>query len=90
MVSRIGQGMFQLSSNGKPPAVYDPKTKQSRFRNDLLEEVRKQGWIDPALKNDPLGRPLTLEGLAELDADFNADNLARAVTNYRMQHVAGA
>src|SRR5207244_8166396 len=23
MVSRIGQGMFQLSSSGKPPAVYD-------------------------------------------------------------------
>src|SRR5207253_2644877 len=61
MVSRIGQGMYQLSMHGKPAVVYDPRTKRSRFRDDLLEDVRKQGWIDPGLKDDSLGRALTLE-----------------------------
>jgi hypothetical protein len=89
MVSRLGQGLFQTSMHGKPAAVYDAKTKRSRFHGDLLEEVRKQGWVDAAMKNDPLGRALTLAGLTEFDRDFNADNLARAVTNYRMQHVVG-
>ena len=88
-VAAIGQGLFNIAANNLPAnSVLERKEGRARFRANALDQLRQQGWIPQDMKTDPFGEPLTLARLTELDPDFTPDNLARAVTSYRMQHLA--
>ena len=53
-------------------------------------QARGQGYLGPGARRDPLGEKWRLSELARLAEGFTAEDLARAVTWYRMQRLARA
>ncbi|MGE3807811.1 MAG: MG2 domain-containing protein, partial [Gemmataceae bacterium] len=86
-VQVLAQHIYARASNNQPFMEYDASAKKWVFVPNLLAEVVKTYGLDPVVLKDPFGQPLDLDKLADLEANFTVDNLARAVTLQRMTNI---
>lgn len=88
-LTQVGGMLYhEGAEQNKDVLTYDKDAKRAKFAKGILEYFFERKFLPDNLKIDPLGRQLALENLSALDKDFTADNLARAITAYRMDRVA--
>jgi hypothetical protein len=85
-ISQIGMALYQHAQS-KPFMVQDKETKKWSFAPDLLKDVLQEKLLDANALTDPVGGKLTLETLTNLDKNFSADQLAKAITLARMHQL---
>jgi hypothetical protein len=88
-VQQIGFALYNYAYHNPNAVKYDEQAKRTTFAADLLKKVSQTGQLgDATALLDPFGSPLTLERLAKIENHFTADNLAKAITQARMQQLA--
>jgi hypothetical protein len=88
-VLQIGWGIYQYAQSN--PTIQQQKdTGKWDFRPGLLQDLVKSGNIQAAWLTDPVGGTFTLESLAAVEKDFTPENLAKAITQGRMQQLVWA
>jgi hypothetical protein len=88
VVQQIGQALFNYAAQYKPVIEKDKKSGEWRFRPDLLDELVKANHLRKEQLSDGIGGAITLESLGRASTHFTADQLARAITQQRMNQIA--
>jgi hypothetical protein len=88
-VQQIAAALGRYAVENKPVLVVDKKGKVT-FRAKLLEEVIAAGYLHVNQLDDGMGGKLTLETVAQLEKGASPDGLARALTQVKLQRLAGA
>ncbi len=86
-IAQIGMALQNYASSNKPFLVENKKTNSWEFKPGLLDEAIKQIGLGQDALTDPLGNKLTLETVARLEKNFTPDNLARSITQQRLQQL---
>ena len=85
---QLHSAIFQQAVAMKGDAIaLDQAKKQWVFAPDLLDKVTKAyGWTKDALV-DPVGVPISIERIVEMDKSFTPEALARSITQRRIQQM---
>jgi hypothetical protein len=86
-VQQIGWGLYQYAWANEGFMKLD-KAGNWEFRPDILQELTRVGYVNPASLESPLGGKLTLETLVRTEKGFSLDSLTAALTHHRMKEVA--
>ncbi len=90
VTQRIGQAVYHHALDHKPVMLQDPKTGEWRFRPDLLAELVTAKRLTSEQLHDSAGGRVTLRSLSRAMPYFTAEQLGRAITQYRMNQMAWA
>jgi hypothetical protein len=88
-VQQIAWAVFQHAGMRDTVLVQDRKTGKWSFHPNLIATLVKSGQLPRATARDPLGGELTLETLMKMEPGFAPENLARNITQARMQNLLG-